>query len=217
MSSAGSDTKVIMATSFNPGSGKTLLLANIASSFAIKDKKVVVVDLDLRRSSMGEYVGNPSKGIADYLAGTISECPVHTVKDTEDLDIISVGSIPPNPTELLYNERLEKLIAQLREKYDYVFLDCPPVDIVADTTIIAKWADMSIFVIRAELLEREMLPMIQTYYDEKKFNNMTILLNGTSNGHGRYGYHYGYSRYGSQGYGYGKSNGYGYAIEDDEE
>ena len=217
MSSAGSDTKVIMATSFNPGSGKTLLLANIASSFAIKDKKVVVVDLDLRRSSMGEYVGNPSKGIADYLAGTISECPVHTVKDTENLDIISVGSIPPNPTELLYNERLEKLIAQLREKYDYVFLDCPPVDIVADTTIIAKWADMSIFVIRAELLEREMLPMIQTYYDEKKFNNMTILLNGTSNGHGRYGYHYGYSRYGSQGYGYGKSNGYGYAIEDDEE
>jgi cellulose biosynthesis protein BcsQ len=138
------------------------------------------------------------------------------VKDTGNLDIISVGSIPPNPTELLYNERLEKLIAQLREKYDYVFLDCPPVDIVADTTIIAKWADMSIFVIRAELLEREMLPMIQTYYDEKKFNNMTTLLNGTSNGHGRYGYHYGYSRYGSQGYGYGKSNGYGYAVDDDE-
>lgn len=217
ISSMGNDAKVIMATSFNSGSGKTLLLANIASSFAIKNKKVVVVDLDLRRSSMGEYVGNPSKGIADYLAGTVSECPVHTVKDTENLDIIPVGSIPPNPTELLYNERLETLMQELRRKYDYVFIDCPPVDIVADTTIIAKWADMSIFVIRAELLEREMLPMIQTYYDEKKFNNMTILLNGTSNGHGRYGYHYGYSRYGSQGYGYGKSNGYGYAVEDDDE
>ena len=75
---------------------------------------------------------------------------------------------------------------------------------------------MATFVIRAELLEREMLPMIQTYYDEKKFNNMTTLLNGTSNGHGCYGYHYGYSRYGSQGYGYGKSNGYGYAVDDDE-
>ena len=217
MSSAGGDTRVIMATSFNPGSGKTLLLANIASSFAIKDKKVVVVDLDLRRSSMGEYVGNPSKGVADYLAGTINECPICPVSNHTNLYIIPVGSIPPNPTELLYNERLERLIEQLREKYDYVFLDCPPVDIVADTTIIAQWADMSIFVIRAELLEREMLPMIQSYYDEKKFNNMTMLLNGTSNGHGRYGYHYGYGQYGSQGYGYGKSNGYGYAIEDDED
>ena len=216
INSLGKDTKVIMTTSFNPGSGKTFLLANIASSFAIKNKSVVIVDLDLRRSSMGEYVGNPSKGIADYLAGTIDSCPVVKVPNTENLSIIPVGSIPPNPTELLYNPRLDTLIKELREKFDYVFIDCPPVDIVADTAIIAKWTDMSIFVIRAELLEREMLPMIQTYYDEKKFNNMTTLLNGTSNGHGRYGYHYGYSRYGSQGYGYGKSNGYGYAVDDDE-
>lgn len=216
INSLGKDTKVIMATSFNPGSGKTFLLANIAASFAIKDKNVVIVDLDLRRSSMGEYVGNPSKGISDYLAGTIDSCPVVKVPGTDNLQIIPVGSIPPNPTELLYNPRLDMLIKELREKFDYVFIDCPPVDIVADTTIIAKWTDMSIFVIRAELLEREMLPMIQTYYDEKKLNNMTILLNGTSNGHGRYGYHYGYSRYGSQGYGYGKSNGYGYAVDDDE-
>lgn len=216
INSLGKDTKVIMATSFNPGSGKTFLLANIASSFAIKDKNVVIVDLDLRRSSMGEYVGNPSKGISDYLAGTIDSCPVVKVPNTENLSIIPVGSIPPNPTELLYNPRLDSLIKELREKFDYVFIDCPPVDIVADTTIIAKCTDMSIFVIRAELLEREMLPMIQTYYDEKKFNNMTTLLNGTSNDRGRYGYHYGYSRYGSQGYGYGKSNGYGYAVDDDE-
>ncbi len=217
INSTGKDTKVIMATSFNPGSGKTFLLANIASSFAIKDKSVVIVDLDLRRSSMGEYIGNPTKGISDYLAGTIDTCPVVKAPNTENLSIIPVGSIPPNPTELLYNPRLDALIKELRDKFDYVFIDCPPVDIVADTTIIAKWTDMSIFVIRAELLEREMLPMIQTYYDEKKFNNMTTLLNGTSNGHGRYGYHYGYSRYGSQGYGYGKSNGYGYAVDDEEE
>ena len=217
INSTGKDTKVIMATSFNPGSGKTFLLANIASSFAIKDKSVVIVDLDLRRSSMGEYIGNPTKGISDYLAGTVDTCPIVKVAGSENLQIIPVGSIPPNPTELLYNPRLDALIKELRDKFDYVFIDCPPVDIVADTTIIAKWTDMSIFVIRAELLEREMLPMIQTYYDEKKFNNMTTLLNGTSNGHGRYGYHYGYSRYGSQGYGYGKSNGYGYAVDDEEE
>ncbi len=218
MSSTGKEnTKVLMATSLNPGSGKTLLLANIAASFAVKDKKVLVIDLDLRRSSMGEYVLNPKKGIADYLAGTIDECPICQVKDYKNMEIIPVGSIPPNPTELLYNERLDTLIKDLREKYDYIFLDCPPIDIVADTTIIAKWADMSIFVIRAELLEREMLPVIQGYYDDKKFKNMTVLLNGTTNAHGRYGYHYGYGRYGSYGYGYGYGHGYGYATEEEEE
>ena len=217
MNSLGSDPRVIMTTSLNPGSGKTFLVANIASSIAIKGKKVVVIDLDLRRSSMGEYVGNPKRGIADYLVGTVDKCPVVKVPETENLYIIPVGSIPPNPTELLYHKRLDDLFVKLREEYDYIFIDCPPVDIVADTTIIAKWADMSIFVIRAELLEREMLPVIQSYYDENKMKNMAVLLNGTSNGHGRYGYHYGYSRYGSQGYGYGSSKGYGYAVEDEDE
>ena len=105
----------------------------------------------------------------------------------------------------MLSDRLEKLINEKRADYDYIFLDTPPVELVADTSIIKKWVDMTIFVVRAELLEREMIPVIQQYYDEKKFTNLTTLLNGTTSAHGRYGYHYGYHSYG---YG-GSYGGYG--------
>ena len=125
--------------------------------------------------------------------------------EREFLDVVPVGSLPPNPAELLDSPRLKQLIDELRQAYDLVFIDCPPYEIVADTSIIAKWADMTIFVIRAGLLEREMLPVIEEYYTEKKFHNMSLLLNGTVSANSRYGYH----RYGYH-YGYG----YGYHEED---
>ena len=134
-------------------------------------------------------------------------CPV---EGYENIDIIPVGTIPPNPAELLLTPRLEKLIAELREQYDTIFLDCPPIDIVADTSVIAKWADMTIFVIRAGLMDRDMLPVVEGYYNDKKFNNMSVILNGTDSGSNRYSYH----RYGYH-YGYGYGYGYGgYAKED---
>jgi len=103
-----------------------------------------------------------------------------------------VGVIPPNPAELLFSPMLEKLIGELRESYDVVFLDCPPVELVADTNVIARWADMTIFVVRAGLMLRDMLPNIDEFYTEKKFNNMVMLLNGTEAENSRYGYGYGY-------------------------
>ena len=121
------------------------------------------------------------------------------------LDILPVGTVPPNPAELLYSPRLQKMLDELRQQYDMIFIDCPPYEVVADTSIISKWADMTIFVIRAGLLEREMLPVIEEYYTEKKFHNMSVLLNGTISANSRYGYH----RYGYH-YGYG----YGYHEED---
>lgn len=200
---AGADTKVIMTTSCNPGSGKTFLGANIAASLALKGDKTLIIDLDLRRASMAAYANNASKGVTDYLTGKVENCPVLPVEDSENLFIIPAGTIPPNPTEMLFNKKLDDLFAKLREEYDYILIDCPPVDIVADTSIISKWADMTIFVVRADLLERDMLPNIEQYYQDKKFKNMAILLNGTTSGHGSYGYHYGYGAYGKNGYGYG--------------
>ena len=123
------------------------------------------------------------------------------------LDIMPIGKIPPNPTELLYSPKLKPMFDELRQHYDYIFVDCPPVEIVADATIISREADVTIFVVRAGLLERSMLPELQKNYDEKKYNNMAMLLNGTDADH-HYGYHrygYGYGRYG-----YGKRYGYGY-------
>ncbi|MCQ2269065.1 MAG: polysaccharide biosynthesis tyrosine autokinase [Bacteroidaceae bacterium] len=197
--------KTVLLTSCNPGSGKSFLSINLAAALALTGKKVCVIDLDLRMATSSKVINQPEKGIAGYLAGLYEECPSYPVEGTSGMTFIPVGTIPPNPAELLLSPRLEALIKKLRDQYDYVFIDTPPVELVADTSIIKKWVDMTIFVVRAELLERDMLPVIQEYYDSKKFNNMAILLNGTTTAHGRYGYHYGYHSYG---YG-GTYGGYG--------
>ena len=198
---------VIMVTSANQGSGKTFLTANIASSFAIKEKRVAALDLDLRRATLSHFVDKPENGISDYLNGSINDWHkiINRIEGHDGLDILPVGTIPPNPAELLYSPRLQQLLESLKKEYDLILLDCPPVDVVADASIIAKWADMTVFVLRAGNIEREMLPVVEGYYQDKKFNNMTILLNGTM-AQGRYGYH----RYG---YNYGYGYGYGYTKE----
>ena len=206
------DQKVIMTSSFNPGSGKTFLGMNIAVSYAIKGKKVVIIDLDLRKASLSTYVNSPAQGVADYLNGTVSDFHDVMVRGTlrPELDVIPVGKMPPNPSELLYSPRLKEMIDRLRQEYDYVFLDCPPVEMLADSTIINKLVDCTLFIIRAGLLERSMLSTIDTMYNEKRYNNMALILNGTmpmgrNYGYSKYGY---YSRYG-YGYGYGYGSHYG--------
>ena len=215
MSGADHTNKVIMLTSVNPGSGKTFLTMNIATSFAIKNKKVICVDLDMRRASLSEYVSQPKPGVADYLNGKVSdwrETKV-AVEGYEHLEVIPVGTVPPNPAELLFSPRLQQMLDDLRNEYDLIFIDCPPVEIVADASVIAKFADMTVFVIRAGLIEREMLPVVEGYYNDKKFRNMSMLLNGTTAagsryGYHRYGYHYGYA------YGYGGGTYGGYTKND---
>jgi len=214
---AGSDatSKVIMLTSANPGSGKTFLTMNIATSFAIKEKKVVAIDLDMRRASLSEYVGKPQQGVSDFLNGSVEHWQdvMVPVEGYDHLSVIPVGTMPPNPAELLFSPRLQQLLDELRKEFDLIFLDCPPVEIVADASVIAKWADLTVFVIRAGLMEREMLPVIEGYYKDKKFNNMSILLNGTTAAGSRYGYHrYGYH----YGYAYGKNGGYGGYTKDED-
>lgn len=191
---------VIMVTSCNPGSGKSFCTANTASSFAVAGKKVLVIDLDLRRASLSAIVNNPKDGISNYIAGFSSKCFETKAEGIDGMTIIPVGILPPNPAELLLNPRLKEFIDSKRSEYDYIFLDCPPVEIVADASIISKYADMTLFVVRAELMEREMLPAIQRYYDEKQYPNLALLLNGTSISRGRYGYQYGYQSYGYNAY-----------------
>lgn len=198
--------QVILMTSFNPGSGKTFLTVNIAATLAIKGKRVLVIDGDLRRGSTSVYVGSPHHGLSNYLAGKIEhiEDVIVPASETVRFDVLPVGTIPPNPTELLAGERLQALLANFRVRYDYILIDCPPIELVADTHIIGKYADRTIFVVRAGLLERSMLPELEVLYTEHKFKNMAVLLNGTEgNGSYRYGYRYGYH------YGYGSSYYYG--------
>ena len=205
MQNKEADSHVIMVTSANPGSGKTFISFNLSACLGIKGKRVIVIDLDLRKGSLSQYVNKPKKGISDYLAGDVDDIKEVIVKPAGDakLDIVPVGTMPPNPTELLFSERLEQLIAGLRKEYDYIFIDCPPVEIVADAAIINKLADMTLFIVRAGLLDRSMLPEIEKLYTDKKYKNMSLILNGTDSGSGRYGYKYGYKygyHYGYAGY-----------------
>ncbi len=200
----GKDQRVVMLTSSNVGSGKTFISTNLATSFAIKGKKTLLIDLDLRKASMSTFVDSPQRGISDYLNGQYDKVEDVMVKERihKNLDVLPVGTIPPNPTELLFSERLSSMLKNMRDIYDIIVIDCPPIDIVADASIINNLVDVTIYVLRSGLLDRHMLPEVEKYYTEKRFNNMVLLLNGTteeSNG-------YGYRRYG-YGYGYGNDRG----------
>lgn len=198
--------KVIAVTSANPGSGKTFVSINLAKVLAIKGKRVLLMDLDIRKGSLSKIIGRPENGIVDFLVGKVHEETLFNkdIDGTPTLDAIGVGTVPPNPAELLSSEKLDKLIAELREYYDFIILDCPPVEIVTDAKVINRLADMTMFVVRAGLLEKDELPNIQEYYDQNRYKNMAILLNATDI-HSGYGYH----RYGYH-YGYGHNYGYGY-------
>ena len=190
------DTKVILFSSFNPGSGKTFVSMNLAASLAIKGTRIALLDLDLRKGTMSKTLKLKGEGISMYLSGNESSIDRVTVKFAENLDVIPAGILPPNPSELLVSDRFAELVLQLRRKYDYVFLDCPPVDIVADTSIIARMADMTIFVMRAGLMDKRALPMVDEVAKGGLYPRMSVVLNGVAQKEGRYGY-------GRYGYGYG--------------
>lgn len=200
------DSRVLMFTSTLPGSGKTFLSANFGLSLALTGKKVVMVDLDIRRASLSSTFGHFKVGVTDYLCDFVNKLDdviVHT-SQSENLDLIPAGHMAPNPSEILMSESLEKLIEELKKRYDYVIIDSVPVNVVADALIVNRVADLTLFVVRAGNLDRRHLPDVLALYEEKKLKNMSIVLNGVSDSHiyGN-GHYYGYGR-GYHNY-YGKS------------
>lgn len=200
------NNKLMMVTSCNPHSGKTFVALNLGATYVLKGRKTLLVDLDLRRASLSKVVGKPSKGISTVLSGKLDDWrkAVIEVEGSDGLQMLPVGALPPNPSELLYSKKLETIFNEMRQEYDVIILDCAPVELVADTSIIAKYADITAFIIRIGLLERDMLSQIQNYYDTGRFKNMALMLNFSKSG-GKYGYRYGYH------YGYG--SGYGSSEE----
>lgn len=197
----------IIVTSFNPGSGKTFCILNTAISLAIKGEKIIVIDGDMRHASLSQYVGSPAQGLSNYLAGNTSDVDEIIIKDSKHptLHILPAGTTPPNPTELLETKRLELLMEKLQKEYKYVLIDCPPVDMVADTHIIEKFADRAIFIVRVGVMEREMVADLEEMYRENKLKNLSVILNGVDTKGNKYGYKYSY-RYG---YHNGRSYSYG--------
>lgn len=192
MSGKSKSPQVIMLTSFNPGSGKSFIAYNLALSYGLKKKRVLLIDCDMRHGSASLYAGMPGKGLSNYLTGETDdwESLVSHPDGDSYLAVLPIGKIPPNPAELLESDRLGSLINEAKKNYDVIFLDCPPVNIVVDTQLVAQWADRTLFIIRAGLLDREALKELHEFYEEKKFKNLCVILNGTQAIHSRY-YTYG--------------------------
>lgn len=193
---------IIQFVSLLPNSGKTFISSNISISMACKESKVLLIDCDIRKSTLSQFVGTSTHGMSEYLNGksTIKDIDDIIIKGiiNENLDFIPVGQTPPNPSELLLKPKFGELLEILKSKYDYIFIDCPPVEIVPDSAIIAKFCDTTIFVVRANVLDKRLLPEIDNIYKSGRYNNMCLLLNGVH--HGGRGY-YGYRKYGYYGYG----------------
>ena len=193
-SQCSKDMKVFLFTSFEPGSGKTFTSLNLAMSFALAGKKIALLDLDLRMATLSRFITSPEIGINNYLSGKIDDISRIIVKDCfyTGYDLIPSGTISSNPTELLMSNRLETLIDKLREEYDYVFIDSTPIDLVADTTIVGKFSDLAVFVIREGYTDRRKLSELEKMNLDGKFKNMATILNASTQSipTGKYGSYY---------------------------
>ena len=187
----GKDMKVVMFTSFESGCGKTFVALNLAMSFALAGKKVALVDTDLRTAALNNIcewkdpdLTSWDLSICSFLAGQVTYTQLllfHMRKRRfyNAFDIFPVGTIPPNPTELLMSERFKDLIENLKRRYDYVFLDATPLDIVSDASIVRKHADLSVFIVREGHTDRRKLYDLEKIYLGGQFNNMAMILNGS--------------------------------------
>jgi len=207
----------ILFTSSTSGEGKTFNAANLAVSFALLGKKVVLCGLDIRKPALGQLfdLSDRTAGITtlltmgkltkDDVIGQIQSSGVNA-----NLDLLLAGPVPPNPTELLARDNFEQTITFLKEMYDYVILDTAPVGLVTDTLQIARVADITVFVCRADYTPKSSFNMLNTLSEEKKMPNPCVVLNGVDMSKRKYGYYYGYGRYGKYGrYGYGRYGNYG--------
>ena len=214
------DDKVILFTSSISGEGKTFVAANLAVSFALLGKKVVLCGMDIRKPALGRLfnIADKQKGISTLLSkskNTLSmadvEGQISSSGVNENLDLLLAGPIPPNPTELLARESLQVVLDFLKQKYDYIILDTAPVGLVADTMQIARYANVCCYLCRADYTPKSNLAMVNSLASSEKMKNLCIVLNGVDMSKKKYGYYYGYGRYGKYGrYGYARYGKYGY-------
>ena len=209
------DQKVILFTSSTSGEGKTFNAANLAVSFALLGKKVILCGLDIRKPALGRLFG-----VHDRFEGVTSLLTLDKVTKSalnnqitksgvnDNLDLLLAGPTPPNPTELLARDNFADITKMLRDQYDYVIFDTAPVGLVTDTLQIGQHADITVFVCRADYTPKSSFGLLNSLAKEKKLPNPCVVINGIDMSQRKYGYYYGYGRYGRYGrYGYGR---YGY-------
>lgn len=197
--------KTLMITSSVSGEGKTFCSINIATVFALSEKKTVIVGMDLRKPKLfDEFNLVNTVGVVNYLIKdkNLEEIINHT--SIPYLDVILSGPIPPNPAELIMNDAMKEMIEELKTKYDYIILDTPPVGLVADSLELSQYCDVTLYIVRQNFTKKEMITLLNNRIKREELHNTSIILNGFEN-KAKYGGGYGY------GYGYGNenySNGY---------
>lgn len=214
----GEGQKVILFTSTTSGEGKSFNAGNLACSFAFMGKKVVIVGLDIRKPGLNKVfeISHKERGITQYLADPkqtdlLSLCQPSAI--SPNLFILPGGTVPPNPTELVARKSLDHALEILKEHFDYVLLDTAPIGMVTDTQLIARVADLSVYVCRADYTHKSDYELINDLKRENKLSNLCTLINGINMNQRKNGYYYGYGKYGKYGkYGYGKKYGYGYGY-----
>lgn len=195
MNLSGAD-KVFMVTSSNEHAGKTFVATNLAMVYAFLGSRVLLVDLDLRRRTLSKKMGqrNNPMGVSKYMSDHAVEVNDIIFKSDihPNVDCIYAGLQPPNPAEQLLSTRLDSMVAQCREQYDYIIIDSVPALVIADAVISSRIADLSIYVVREGLLNRNQLPDIDNLYRQNRLKNMCIVYNGAKERNHRYGYTYTY-------------------------
>lgn len=209
------EQKVILVTSTISGEGKSFISANLAVSLSLLGKKVVIVGLDIRKPGLNKVfnISRKEQGITQYLANPEKNLMdfVQLSDISKSLYILPGGTVPPNPTELLARDGLEKAVAILRKEFDYVILDTAPVGMVTDTLLIGRVADLSVYVCRADYTRKAEFTLVNELASANKLPNLCTVINGLDLQKKKYGYYYGYGKYGKY-YGYGKRYGYGYGY-----
>jgi capsular exopolysaccharide synthesis family protein len=198
-----SGAKTLMITSSVSGEGKTFCSINIATVFALSEKKTVIIGLDLRKPRLADEFNLTSNiGVVNYLIKQKSLDEITHSTQIPNLDVILSGPIPPNPSELILSEAMKELIDELKQKYDYIILDTPPVGLVSDSLELAQYADVTLYIVRQNYTKKDMITLLNNRIKRGELSNASIVLNGYEN-KAKYGSGYGY------GYGYGAySNGY---------
>ena len=212
------EQKVILFTSTTAHEGKSFCAGNLATSLAFMGKKVVIVGLDIRKPGLNRVfqISHKERGITQYLADPkhtdlIELCQPSTL--SANLFILPGGTIPPNPTELVARQALDDAIEILKQHFDYVILDTAPIGMVTDTQLIARVADLSVYVCRSGYTVKSEFKLVNDLKNENKLPHPCVLLNGIDMNKRETGSYYGYGKYGKYGhYGYGKKYGYGYGY-----
>jgi capsular exopolysaccharide synthesis family protein len=205
----GKTKKVFLVASSLSGEGKSFTTINLATVFALAGKKTLIIGADLRKPKIfDDFNLSNEKGLSVYLSGLIGADEIIQQTSVENLDIISGGPVPPNPSELLLTPRMDELIASLKERYDFILMDTPPITLITDGLVLVKYADHTVFIVRQNYTPINVLRMVDELYTSGKIKDLSLVLNDVF----RTGPGYGYGGYGDYGYGYAYGYGYGYGY-----